>query len=177
MYYVPVYDPAIVYFRPRPGFFVGGALKFGVGFVFGLAFRPWGWGVSHFGWGDHRVFVGGGVWGRNWGNRAVYSHPFGAGVYHPAAGAYRAGYRAAEARRGAEVRGAEHRGPAAAEHRGPVAAEHRGPAAAEHRGPVAAEHRGPAAAEHRGPVAAEHRGPAVQQHAAPAHGGAHAQPQ
>ena len=30
--YVPVYDPYVVFARPRPGFFVGGAIRFGGGF-------------------------------------------------------------------------------------------------------------------------------------------------
>src|SRR5689334_5352969 len=30
--YVPMYDPLVVFARPRPGFFVGGAIRFGAGF-------------------------------------------------------------------------------------------------------------------------------------------------
>src|SRR5215472_10534871 len=30
--YVPMYDPYVVFARPRPGFFVGGAIRFGGGF-------------------------------------------------------------------------------------------------------------------------------------------------
>src|SRR5579863_1726027 len=41
--YVPYYDPAVVFFAPRPGFFVGGAIRFGFGINLGVAFRPWGW--------------------------------------------------------------------------------------------------------------------------------------
>lgn len=44
LYYVPVYDPYVVYVRPRPGFFVGGAIRFGPGIGIGAAFSPWGWG-------------------------------------------------------------------------------------------------------------------------------------
>jgi len=43
---VPYYDPAVVFFRPRPGFFVAGAINFGFGVTIGAAFRPWGWGVN-----------------------------------------------------------------------------------------------------------------------------------
>src|SRR5579863_1130977 len=36
-YYVPVYDPGIVYERPRPGFRVAGAISFGAGITIGAA--------------------------------------------------------------------------------------------------------------------------------------------
>ena len=43
---VPYYDPGIVFFAPRPGFFVGGAIRFGFGVSLGVFFRPWGWGYQ-----------------------------------------------------------------------------------------------------------------------------------
>jgi hypothetical protein len=76
---VPYYDPAVVFLAPRPGFIVGGAIRFGFGVSFGIAFRPWGWGVvgyNRFDWGAHRVFVNAAPWGRTWANRAVYVHPY-----------------------------------------------------------------------------------------------------
>lgn len=73
---VPVYDPLIVFAAPRPGFFVGGAIRFGFGISLGVAFRPWGWGFSSFDWGTHAVIIAGHPWGRVWANRAVYVHPF-----------------------------------------------------------------------------------------------------
>jgi hypothetical protein len=73
---VPVYDPAIVFFAPRPGFFIGGAIGFGFGITLGFAFAPWGWGSTHFFWDRHELFLAGAHWGRNWGNRAVYAHPY-----------------------------------------------------------------------------------------------------
>ena len=48
---VPAYYPAVVFFAPRPGFVVGGAIRFGYGVTIGGFFRPWGWGVSRFDWG------------------------------------------------------------------------------------------------------------------------------
>lgn len=78
---VPVYDPLIVFAAPRPGFFVGGAIRFGFGISLGVAFRPWGWGFSSFDWGSHVVIIAGHPWGRVWVNRAVYVHPWGAGVH------------------------------------------------------------------------------------------------
>jgi len=74
--YVPVYDPAVVFVRPRPGFFIGGAINFGFGLNIGVWFRPWGWGYARFSWTDHRLFINNTVWARTWANRATYVHPF-----------------------------------------------------------------------------------------------------
>jgi hypothetical protein len=73
---VPYYDPLIVYAAPRPGFFVGGAIGFRFGIAIGPAFRPWGWGVNRFAWGDHRVFINNARWDRSWVNRGAYVHPY-----------------------------------------------------------------------------------------------------
>jgi hypothetical protein len=73
---VPYYDPAIVFVAPRPGFVVGGAIRFGFGVTIGTFFRPWGWGVSRFDWGAHAVFINNSPWRRNWVNRAQYVHPY-----------------------------------------------------------------------------------------------------
>lgn len=76
---VPYYNPAVVFAAPAPGFFVGGAIRFGFGISVGVAFRPWGWGVvgyNRFDWGAHRVFINAAPWGRTWANRAVYVHPY-----------------------------------------------------------------------------------------------------
>jgi hypothetical protein len=75
---VPYYDPRVVFFAPRPGFFVGGAIRFGFGVSLGLAFRPWGWGPGYgrFDWGGHAVFVNNARWGRSWNNRVEYAHPY-----------------------------------------------------------------------------------------------------
>lgn len=78
---VPYYNPGIVFFAPRAGFVVGGAIRFGFGVSIGAFFRPWGWGVGfgRFDWGAHRVFINNAVWGRTWVNRGAYVHPY-AGV-------------------------------------------------------------------------------------------------
>ena len=73
---VPYYDPLVVFAAPRPGFFIGGAIGFRFGITIGAAFAPWGWGVSRFAWGEHRVFVNNVVWNRTWVNRASYVHPY-----------------------------------------------------------------------------------------------------
>jgi len=53
--YVPVYDPFVVFARPRAGFFVGGAIRFGGGF-------HWVGGYNRFDWRSHEVFVNRRVW-------------------------------------------------------------------------------------------------------------------
>jgi hypothetical protein len=73
---VPYYDPRVVFYAPRPGFFVGGAIRFGFGVSLGLSFRPWGWGYNRFDWGGHGVFINNARWGRNWDNRGAYVHPY-----------------------------------------------------------------------------------------------------
>jgi Protein of unknown function (DUF3300) len=64
--YVPVYDPYIVFARPRPGFFVGGAIRFGGGY-------HWVNGYNRFDWGRHQVFVNRRAWTPPM--RPVYSTP------------------------------------------------------------------------------------------------------
>jgi hypothetical protein len=73
---VPYYDPRIVYFPPRPGFVVGGAIRFGFGVSIGGFFRPWGWGYDRFDWGGHDLFINNERWGRTWFNRGEYAHPY-----------------------------------------------------------------------------------------------------
>ncbi len=72
---VPVYDPAIVFVRPRPGFFVGGVIHFG-GVTLGSAFVPWGWGHTRIYWPEHRVIINEHPWERHWDNRREYVHPY-----------------------------------------------------------------------------------------------------
>ena len=81
--YVPVYDPLIVFAPPRPGFFVGGAIRFGWGFSITAGFRPWGWGYNRFDWGRHVVVVNNAPWGRSWVNRTGYVHPYTVQRYAP----------------------------------------------------------------------------------------------
>lgn len=53
--YVPMYDPYVVFARPRSGFFVGGAIRFGGGF-------RWIGGDNRFDWRRHELFVNRRVW-------------------------------------------------------------------------------------------------------------------
>ncbi len=75
---VPYYDPRVVFFAPRPGFYVGGGIRFGFGVTIGGFFRPWGWGpgFGRFDWGGHAVFLNNARWGRTWVNRGAYVHPY-----------------------------------------------------------------------------------------------------
>jgi hypothetical protein len=73
---VPSYDPRVVYFPPRPGFVVGGAIRFGFGVSIGGFFRPWGWGASRIGWADHAVYIDQARWNRTWVNRTAYVHTY-----------------------------------------------------------------------------------------------------
>jgi hypothetical protein len=87
---VPYYDPGIVFVAPRPGFVIGGAIRFGFGVTIGGFFAPWGWvaGGIRFDWGAHAVFLNNARWGRVWGNRAAYVHPYPA-IRRPPPGAVR----------------------------------------------------------------------------------------
>jgi hypothetical protein len=82
---VPYYDPRIVFFAPRPGFVVGGAIRFGFGVTIGGFFRPWGWGYDRFDWDRHAVIINNEPWRRGWGDRREYVHPYpGVRRYAPA---------------------------------------------------------------------------------------------
>jgi hypothetical protein len=76
---VPAYDPGIVFFAPRPGFVVGGGIRFGYGVTLGAFYRPWGWAPGFYGrfdWGGHAVYINNARWGRTWVNRGAYAHPY-----------------------------------------------------------------------------------------------------
>jgi hypothetical protein len=81
--YVPYYDPLVVYAPPRPGFVVGGAVRFNFGVTIGAAFRPWGWGASQFVWNTHTVIINNMPWRRTWANRGAYVHPYEVPRYTP----------------------------------------------------------------------------------------------
>ena len=74
--YVPMYDPYVVYGPPPPGFFIGGAIRFGPGIVIGAGFFPWGWAHPYFSWSNHLIFFDETPWGRGWANRGFYFHPY-----------------------------------------------------------------------------------------------------
>ncbi len=82
-YYVPVYDPAIVFFAPRPGFVVAGAIHFGPAIVIAPSFGVFGWFGAGFGWGTHAIFIDHRPWVRTFANRGVYVHPYGRPIARP----------------------------------------------------------------------------------------------
>jgi hypothetical protein len=77
-YYVPYYNPLVVFARPRVGF-VGAAFHFGGGISLGVSFAPWGWGTGiGFGWREHNIMIDHHPWVRTWNNRRTYVHPYAA---------------------------------------------------------------------------------------------------
>jgi len=73
---VPYYDPRVVFVRPRPGFRVTAAVRFGYGVSIGAVWAPWGWGATRFDWGARTVIIANAPWRRTWTNRVEYVHPF-----------------------------------------------------------------------------------------------------
>ncbi|WP_263384713.1 DUF3300 domain-containing protein [Granulicella arctica] len=74
--YVPIYDPRLVFYAPRPGFFVGGAIRFGPAITIGTTFGRYGWFGAGFGWSNHAILIDRRPWGRTWVNRGAYVHPY-----------------------------------------------------------------------------------------------------
>ena len=76
LFYVPYYDPLVVFGRPARGLVIGGAIRFGPGITIGASFAPWGWVEPGFLWPRHALIIDRVPWGRGWENRAVYVHPY-----------------------------------------------------------------------------------------------------
>jgi Protein of unknown function (DUF3300) len=74
--YVPEYDPVVLFSRPPHGLAIGGAIRFGRGIAIGASFAPWGWATAGFVWPSHTLVFDRAPWGREWGNREVYRHPY-----------------------------------------------------------------------------------------------------
>ena len=85
MYYVPDYDAVIVFARPRPGLFIGGAIRFGPAVTLGASFGRFGWFGSGFGWGTHDVIIDHRPWERTVVNHGAYVHPYARPYVRPAA--------------------------------------------------------------------------------------------
>jgi hypothetical protein len=83
-YYVPVYNPAVVFYAPRPGFVVTTGIRFGPAITIGPAFGVWGWYGAGFGWGGHTILIDHRPWGRTYYNRGVYVHPYAHPYVRPA---------------------------------------------------------------------------------------------
>jgi hypothetical protein len=76
LFYVPSYDPYVVFARPRPGFAIGGAITFGHGITIGAGFGGLGWRAPAFDWRAHNIIIDNHPWGRTMANRGVYVHPY-----------------------------------------------------------------------------------------------------
>jgi Protein of unknown function (DUF3300) len=83
-YYVPVYNPAVVFYAPRPGFVVTTGIRFGPAVTIGPAFGVFGWYGAGFGWGGHTILIDRRPWGRTYYNRRVYVHPYAHPYVRPA---------------------------------------------------------------------------------------------
>jgi hypothetical protein len=73
-YYVPVYNPSIVFARPSRGVSFG--ISFGPRVAIGSAFTPWGWGSPGLDWRARTVVIDRRPWDRRWDNRDRYVHPY-----------------------------------------------------------------------------------------------------
>lgn len=85
-YYVPYYNPVVVYSRPRPGFVAGGVFRFGPRIAIGASFAPFGWGGVGFGWREHNILIDRRPWVRTWSNRGAYVHPYATPYRRPQGG-------------------------------------------------------------------------------------------
>jgi hypothetical protein len=85
LYYVPVYDPLIVFGPPRPGLFIGGVIRYGPAVTLSVSFGRFGWFGAGFGWGAHTLLIDHRPWVRTYANRAVYVHPYAHPYVRPAA--------------------------------------------------------------------------------------------
>jgi hypothetical protein len=85
LYYVPIYDPIVVFGPPRPGLFIGGAIRFGPAVTLSVSFGRFGWFGSGFGWREHAVLIDHRPWVRTYANRGVYVHPYAHPYVRPAA--------------------------------------------------------------------------------------------
>jgi hypothetical protein len=85
LYYVPIYDPYVVFAAPRPGLFIGGVIRFGPAVTLGVSFGRFGWFGAGFGWRDHAVLIDHRPWVRTYANRGAYVHPYARPYVRPAA--------------------------------------------------------------------------------------------
>jgi Protein of unknown function (DUF3300) len=113
-FYVPYYDPLVVFAPPRPGFAIAAAIRFPAGITIGAAFAPWGWGTTRFVWNTHTVIINNAPWRRTWVNRTTYVHPYAVPRYQGPQRAeshqlHERSPREREADRGGRAREEEHR--------------------------------------------------------------------
>jgi len=84
-FYVPVYNPAVVFAPPPRGVAIGGFISFGPRIFIGASFAPFGWVAPAIDWHARTIVINGRPWTRDWHNRVEYVHPYGKGWTAPAA--------------------------------------------------------------------------------------------
>jgi hypothetical protein len=73
-YYVPIYDPLVVFSWRRDR--VAARITFGPRVVIGAGFEPFGWRHSSVGWASHALILNDRPWTRTRENRETYVHPY-----------------------------------------------------------------------------------------------------
>ena len=85
-FYVPVYNPAIVFARSGPGHRGGRSSSTSArASSIGATFAPFGWVSPAIDWHAHTIIINHQPWGRDWNNRVEYIHPYGNGWVRPEA--------------------------------------------------------------------------------------------
>jgi Protein of unknown function (DUF3300) len=74
-YFLPIYDPLIVFGRQR-GLGLAAGITFGPRVAIGSAFAPWGWNRPALGWASHTILLDGRPWVRTRENHETYVHPY-----------------------------------------------------------------------------------------------------
>jgi Protein of unknown function (DUF3300) len=72
-YFLPIYDPLVVFGRPRG---LAAGITFGPRVAIGGAFAPWGWNRPALGWASHTILLDGRPWVRTRENHETYVHPY-----------------------------------------------------------------------------------------------------
>lgn len=73
-YYVPTYNPAVVFYRPARGVSIGLGISFGPRIYIGANFASYGWAGPSLDWRAHTVIIDRRPWTRTWANRGQYQH-------------------------------------------------------------------------------------------------------
>jgi hypothetical protein len=83
-YYVPYYNPAVVFVRPARGVVFGLGISFGPRIYIGAAFAPFGWRGPGLDWRARAIVIDNHPWQRTWVNRQQYVHPYATPMARPA---------------------------------------------------------------------------------------------
>ncbi len=75
-YYVPMYNPAVIFTRPRRPIGPSAVIRFGSGVQVGAYFAPFGWRQPAFAWGQHNIIVNNHPWVHAGPNREHLEHGY-----------------------------------------------------------------------------------------------------